>query len=452
MLAINPTTEEPLGPIHEDGPEQAEAKIVKAARAFESWRDTDLERRAQLLAGVAQRLRSLRGELARLMAQEMGKPVAEGTAEADKCAWVCEHYAENTAAYLKPEQIQTDASESFVRYEPLGPILAIMPWNFPLWQVFRFAAPALAAGNVALVKHAPNVPGCAQALERLFEEAGFPQGVYQDFPIPVAAVESGIAHPAVRGVTLTGSVRAGRSVAALAGREVKTCVLELGGSDPFIVLADADLKEAARNAARARTINSGQSCIAAKRFIVAEPAADRFAKLLRHELESLIVGDPLDPRTQIGPMARLDLLEALHTQVTTTLEAGAELITGGRRLERRGYFYAPTLLARVLPGMSAFDQETFGPVAALTRARDSDEAIALANRSTYGLGASLWTGDKERAAALARRIEAGHVAINGIVKSDPRLPFGGIKASGFGRELGRHGILEFVNIKTVWIA
>jgi succinate-semialdehyde dehydrogenase / glutarate-semialdehyde dehydrogenase len=452
MLAVNPTTEEPLGEYAEDSPEQAERKIQLAAQAFVSWHDTDLERRAQLLAQVARRLRASRDELARLMALEMGKPIAEGLVEVDKCAWVCEHYAENAAAYLRPEQIQTDASESFVRYEPLGPVLAIMPWNFPLWQVFRFAAPALAAGNVALLKHAPNVPGCAQALERLFLDAGFAPGVFVNLTVPVAAVDAVIAHPEVRAVTLTGSVRAGRAVAATAGREIKTCVLELGGSDPFLVLADADLETAARQAARARTINGGQSCIAAKRFIVVDSVAERFEELFRRELEALRVGDPLDPKTQIGPMARLDLLEALHAQVVATIRAGAKLITGGARPERRGYFYPPTLLTGVQPGMAAFDEETFGPVAAVCRARDTEEAIALANRSAYGLGASLWSADKERAAGLARRVEAGHVAINGIVKSDPRLPFGGIKSSGFGRELGRHGILEFVNVKTVWIA
>ena len=451
MQAVNPATEELIADYPEDTPAQVDRKIRQAEEAFASWRDLDLERRARMLAAAARCLRARRDELAHLMAVEMGKPVSEGTAEVDKCAWACEHYAENAAAYLKPEPVQTDASESFVRFEPLGLVLAIMPWNFPLWQVFRFAAPGLAAGNVGLLKHAPNVPGCAEAIEKVFLDAGCPPGVFVNLRISVDAVPPVISNRAVRAVTLTGSVRAGRAVAAAAGREIKPCVLELGGSDPFIVLGDADLEAVAKQAARARTINGGQSCIAAKRFLVVESAADRFAALFREELEALRLGDPLDPKTQIGPMARLDLLEAVDRQVSGSVKAGATLVTGGRRLPRKGYYYPPTLLADVTPGMPCFDEETFGPVAALCRVRDADEAVELANRTDYGLGASIWTEDREVGAALARRIEAGHVAVNGIVKSDPRLPFGGVKLSGFGRELGRHGILEFVNVKAIWI-
>lgn len=452
MRAINPTTEESLGEIPEDNPDQVEQKLALAHRAFRSWSEADLERRAKRLAEVARVLRSRRQQLAKLMAQEMGKPVTEGVAEVDKCAWVCDHYAEHGAAYLRPERIDSDASESFVRYEPLGPILAVMPWNFPLWQVFRFAAPALAAGNVGLLKHAPNVPGCAQAIEECFLEAECQPGVFTNLRVPVERVDQLIAHRVVRAVTLTGSVGAGRAVASAAGRELKTSVLELGGSDPFIVLADAELESVARQAARARTINGGQSCIAAKRFLVMDSVADRFEALFRRELESLKVGDPLEPTTQIGPMARADLMENLHRQVTESVESGAVLLTGGKRLERTGYFYPPTLLVGVKPGMAAFDEETFGPVAAVTRVTTADEAVELANQSEYGLGASIWSADPERAAGLARRLEVGHVSVNGIVKSDPRLPFGGVKHSGYGRELGRHGMLEFVNVKTVWIA
>jgi acyl-CoA reductase-like NAD-dependent aldehyde dehydrogenase len=452
MQAINPTTEEPLAEWEEDGTKEVERKLAAAWSAFEEWRETDLARRAELLAATAGVLRSRRDPLARLMASEMGKPVTEGVAEVDKCAWVCEHYAEHAAAYLRPEEIPTDASQSFVRYEPLGPVLAIMPWNFPLWQVFRCAAPAVAAGNVVLLKHAANVPGCADQIEQIFLEAGLPEGVLGALRVGHDALGPIIEHPNVRAVTLTGSESAGRSVGAQAGKALKKSVLELGGSDAFIVLSDADVRSVARQAALARCINSGQSCIAAKRFIVVEGVAEEFEERLCRELDALQVGDPLDPATQVGPLARLDLLEALHAQVEQTVSSGARLVTGGRRLQRKGWFYAPTLLSGVLPGMAAFDEETFGPVAAVTPVFDWGEAVELANRSSYGLGASIWTSDPERAAPLANLLETGHVSINGIVKSDPRLPFGGVKRSGYGRELGRHGILEFTNAKSVWIA
>jgi succinate-semialdehyde dehydrogenase/glutarate-semialdehyde dehydrogenase len=339
-----------------------------------------------------------------------------------------------------------------VRFEPLGPVLAVMPWNFPFWQVFRFAAPALAAGNVGLLKHASNVPGCALAIEEVFREAGFPDGAFATLLVRAAAVERVVTHPHVRAVTLTGSEAAGREIAAHAGRSLKKTVLELGGSDPFLVLADADPEWAASEAAKARCINSGQSCIAAKRFLVEEAIAEPFERALVAAMEGMRVGDPMDRATQVGPLAREDLLADLHSQVERSLDRGARLLTGGRRLERPGYYYAPTVLADVVPGMAAFDEETFGPVAAVTRCRDVDEAVALANRSSYGLAASVWTGDPARGRDLAPRLESGSVFVNEIVKSDPRLPFGGVKASGYGRELAEFGIREFVNVKTVWVA
>jgi succinate-semialdehyde dehydrogenase / glutarate-semialdehyde dehydrogenase len=347
--------------------------------------------------------------------------------------------------------VATAASSSFVRYDPLGPILAIMPWNFPFWQVFRFAAPALMAGNVAVLKHAGNVPGCALAIEEVFRDAGFPAGGFVSLLVSSQRVPDLIRHGAIRAVTLTGSERAGEAVAAEAGKQLKKTVLELGGSDPFLVLADADVAAVARSAAEARTINTGQSCIAAKRFIVEEPVADHFEQVLTEQMASLKVGDPLDRDNQLGPLAREDLLDELHQQVIRTTEAGALLRTGGQRLPRKGYFYAPTVLGRVEPGMAAFDEETFGPVAAVVRARDRQHAVELANRSRYGLGASIWTADAAAGEAMAAEIEAGAVFINDIVKSDPRMPFGGIKRSGYGRELAEFGIREFVNIKSVWV-
>jgi acyl-CoA reductase-like NAD-dependent aldehyde dehydrogenase len=347
--------------------------------------------------------------------------------------------------------VRTDASRSFVRFDPLGPVLAVMPWNFPFWQVFRFAAPALMAGNVAVLKHAANVPGCALAIEEVFRRAGFPEGVMTTLLVASDRVAGLIRHPVIRAVTLTGSDRAGAAVASEAGRQIKKTVLELGGSDPFIVLADADPVWAAEQATKARTINTGQSCIAAKRFIVEEPAADPFERAFTERMAALKVGDPMDRSNDLGPLARKDLREALHDQVERTVKAGAELRTGGRPLGRKGYFYAPTVLTGVQPGMPAFEEETFGPVAAVIRARDADQAIALANRSPYGLAASVWTGDPKRGEDMAGAIEAGVVFVNGVVQSDPRLPFGGVKRSGYGRELSEFGIREFVNIKTVWV-
>jgi succinate-semialdehyde dehydrogenase / glutarate-semialdehyde dehydrogenase len=451
MDVINPATGEKLRSHDEHGPAEVERRLAAAEEAFAAWRDTSFAERSTRMRRAAEVLRERRGECARLMTEEMGKPIAASEGEVDKCAWVCDYYAEHAAAFLAEEPAATDAAASFVRFDPLGPVLAVMPWNFPFWQVFRFAAPALMAGNVGLLKHASNVPGCALAIEEIFREAGFPTGTFASLLVPGGAVASLIAHPTVRAVTLTGSEAAGEAVGAAAGRQLKKCVLELGGSDPFVVLADADPAAVARTAATARTVNSGQSCIAAKRFIVEEPVAAPFEEALTAAMAALRVGDPMDRETDVGPLARKDLVDDLDDQVRRSLAAGATLATGGRRLPRPGFFYAPTVLTGVKSGMAAFDEETFGPVAAVTRARDADHAVELANRSPYGLGASLWTGDAARGRELAARIEAGCVFVNAIVKSDPRLPFGGVKRSGYGRELARFGIREFVNVKTVWV-
>ena len=451
MRSVNPATGEPL----RDYPEHDQAavleRVARAQQAFTSWRNFSFAERAALLTRAGDVLRDERERLARLATEEMGKPIAAAEAEVDKCAWVCDFYAEHAEAFLAEEAVATDASRSFIRYDPLGPVLAVMPWNFPYWQLFRFAAPALMAGNVGILKHASNVPGTALAIEAIFHDAGFPEGVMTTLLVPSARTAELIGHPAVAAVTLTGSDRAGREVAAEAGRHLKKTVLELGGSDPFIVLEDADPGEAARQAAKARTVNSGQSCIAAKRFIVVEELADHFEAELVEAMEALKVGDPMDRTTEVGPLAREDLVEGLDDQVQRSVGQGARLLTGGKRLPGRGFFYAPTVLAGVRPGMAAFDEETFGPVAAVVRVADGAEAVELANRSPFGLGASIWTADPERAAGLAAEIQAGAVFVNGMVKSDPRLPFGGVKNSGYGRELGEVGIREFVNVKTVWI-
>jgi succinate-semialdehyde dehydrogenase/glutarate-semialdehyde dehydrogenase len=451
MRPINPATEEPLEEIAAHSAAEVETRLRAADGAFRDWRRTPMAERSRLMRGAAGVLRARLAEFSALMTREMGKPVAAAEAEVEKCAAACDHFADHASEYLATETIPTDATRSYVRCDPLGAVLAIMPWNFPFWQVFRFAAPGLMAGNVGVLKHAPNVPGCALAIESVFREAGFLPGVFTALLIDTDATADVIRHPVIKAVTLTGSERAGMSVASNAGKVLKKTVLELGGSDPFIVLKDADVEKVAEAAAGARCINSGQSCIAAKRFIVERPVAGRFEEAFAQKMRAMVVGDPSDRKTQAGPLARLDLLENLHDQVQRSIRAGARLVTGGRREARRGYFYQPTVLADVRPGMPAFDEETFGPVAALVVAKDTDEAIELANRSRYGLGASIWTKDVALAERIAPEIEAGCVFINGAVKSDPRLPFGGIKNSGYGRELAREGIREFVNLKTVWV-
>ena len=451
MRAVNPANGQLIREYPEHDETEVAERLAQAGQAFASWRRFDFEERAGHLTSVGDLLRENQADFARIITEEMGKPIAAAEAEVDKCAWVCDFYAEHAARFLAVETVATDAAKSFVRYEPLGPVLAIMPWNFPFFQFFRFAAPALMAGNVGVLKHASNVPGSALAIEAAFREAGFPDGVVTTLLISSERAKELIGDPAIRAVTLTGSDRAGMEVAAEAGRRLKKTVLELGGSDPFIVLADADPAETAKQAARARTINSGQSCIAAKRFIVEDEIADDFEEEFVRAMEGLKVGDPMDRNCEVGPMAREDLLDSLDDQVRRSVDAGARLRTGGQRLPGDGWFYAPTVLSGVEPGMAAFDEETFGPVAAVIRARDTAHAVELANRSNFGLGASVWTGDASRGEHLAAEIDSGNVFVNGIVKSDPRLPFGGVKHSGYGRELSEVGIREFVNIKTVWI-
>lgn len=449
--SISPITGQVLERFTEYSPEQVSRIIEQVQDAWPAWRRTSIADRAERMRALATELRRDQQRLACLMAEEMGKPLAEGRGEIEKCAWVCEHYAEHAGDYLAPQSVASDAGRSQVAFRPLGAILAVMPWNFPFWQVFRFAAPALMAGNVGLLKHASNVPRCALAIEKLFEQAGFPCQVFRTLLIGSGQVDGVLSHAAVRAVTLTGSDLAGRKVAATAGAMLKKSVLELGGSDPFIVMPDADLTEAAAQGARSRCINSGQSCIAAKRFIVFDEVYGKFLDLLRQAMAELEVGDPLLETTQVGPMARGDLRDELHAQVQESVAAGADLVLGGKPLPRAGYYYPPTILANVAPGMPAYDQELFGPVAAVIRVSDESQALAVANDTPFGLGASIWSADSCRAETLAAEIEAGAVFVNGMVKSDPRLPFGGIKESGYGRELADYGIREFVNIQTVWV-
>lgn len=451
MKAVNPANGETIAEYPTLDEQQLRQKLDQAGETFRAWRKTSFAERADRMRQAAKVVRQQQGRLATLMTQEMGKPITQAEGEVEKCAWVCDYYAEHAEQFLASEVIETDASRSLVRYDPLGVVLAVMPWNFPFWQVFRFAAPGLMAGNVGVLKHASNVPGCALAIEEIFLEAGFPAGAFTTLLIPSQLVDQAIAHPAVKAVTLTGSEGAGAAVAATAGKQLKKTVLELGGSDPFIVLADADLPATAAQAAKGRTINAGQSCIAAKRFLVEESVADSFEQLLAQEMEQLACGDPQDRATQMGPLARADLADDLHRQVTESVAAGARLLAGGERTDTSSCYYPATVLAGVTPGMPVFDQETFGPVAAVVRVPDRQQAVELANRSPYGLGASVWTSDPVVAEQMAAEIESGAVFINGIVKSDPRLPFGGVKQSGYGRELADVGIREFVNIKTVWI-
>lgn len=451
MKSVNPANEETLAEYAPLNPGERDIRIGESASAYESWRRRPIEERAACLRRAAAHLREAKHELAKLVTQEMGKPIRQSEAEVEKSAVGCEYYAEHGESFVAPQPLEFDGARTYLRYDPIGPVLAVMPWNFPLWQVFRFAAPTLLAGNVALLKHASNVSGCALAIERIFRLAEFPPSTFTTLLIGSNEVADVIAHPAVRAVTLTGSDAAGRSVSRMAGEHLKKSVLELGGSDPFIVLADADVESTARSAAQARTLNSGQSCIAAKRFIVHESIADAFAEAMVAEMRKLRVGDPLDNATDVGPLARADLRDDLHDQVERSVQTGAKLLTGGRAIESPGFFYEPAVVDRVTPGMAAFDEETFGPVAAIIRASDDDEAIELANRSAFGLGASVWSRDVEHAERLTPRIDSGMVFVNEIVKSDPRLPFGGVKDSGYGRELSNIGIREFTNVKTVWV-
>ncbi|HYY58077.1 MAG TPA: NAD-dependent succinate-semialdehyde dehydrogenase [Pyrinomonadaceae bacterium] len=451
IATINPATGETLRSYEPLSDALIEQRLERAAEAFREYRRTPFGERALRMTRAAEILETEKQEIARLMTTEMGKPLKAAGDEAAKCAWVCRYYAEHAGRFLADEPVETDDGRSYVSYQPLGPILAVMPWNFPFWQVFRFAAPALMAGNVGLLKHASNVPQCAISIEDIFRRAGFPEGVFQTLLVGSDKVERLIDDERVRAVTLTGSEAAGSQVASRAGKRIKKSVLELGGSDPFIVMPSADVEEAAKTAVKARTINNGQSCIAAKRFIVAEGIYDEFERRFVEGMERLRVGDPLEEATDIGPLATSDVLEDLDEQVRKSVEAGARVLTGGRRMERPGNYYAPTVITDIPVDSPAYREELFGPVALLFRVRDADAAIRLANDSVFGLASSAWTNDEGERRRFIEEIEAGSVFINGMVASDPRLPFGGIKHSGYGRELSAHGIREFVNIKTVWI-
>jgi len=448
----NPATEAPLATYDQHDDDTIGSMLQTASDRFDAWRDRPIEERAAMLEDVADVLRDGKAEYAARMTREVGKPIEQASAEVEKCAWVCEYYAERAPEQLQDERIgSVPGAKTYVSYEPLGPVLAIMPWNFPLWQVFRFAAPHLTAGNVGLLKHASNVFGCAQDIESIFREAGYPKGALTSMQIDRDQTAEVIADDRVRAVTLTGSTRAGRAVAAQSGDQLKPTVLELGGSDPFVVLEDAPIDDVAEKAATARTLNSGQSCIAAKRFIVHEDVAEEFIEAFTSELGDLTVGDPSDPETDVGPQARHDLLVELHEQVTASVEAGASVHCGGEPLDREGHFYPPTVLTDVPDGCPAAEEELFGPVAAVFVVADEDEAVAVANDSDFGLGASVWTADSDRGEALAHRIESGAAFVNQITKSDPRLPFGGIKDSGYGTELSHHGIREFTARRTIWV-
>jgi len=451
IRSIDPATEEVVATFEPFDEEQVDRALNEARSAFRAWRARSFAERAVPMKRLAALLRERADRYAELMTAEMGKPIAEAKAEIEKCAWNCDFYAANAATFLADETAPSNAKRSYVAFDPIGIVLAVMPWNYPFWQVIRFAAPALMAGNAAVLKHASNVSQCALAVEEAIHDAGFPEGLFRTVLLAGAQVEPLIADDRVAAITLTGSSATGSRIAELAGRALKKCVLELGGSDPYIVLNDADLDAAVTTGVRARNQNTGQSCIAAKRFIVEAGVYDVFVERFGKAVAALRVGDPRDAATQVGPLARGDLRDTLERQVRGSVEMGARVVAGGKRWGTKGYFYQPTVLADVTPDMPVAAEETFGPVAAVLKVRDADEAIALANASEYGLGANLWTKDEARGAALARRIDSGQVFINGMVASDPRLPFGGTKHSGYGRELSHYGIKEFVNIKTVWI-
>ncbi|HYK90640.1 MAG TPA: NAD-dependent succinate-semialdehyde dehydrogenase [Acidobacteriota bacterium] len=451
IQSINPATEEVLREFETHSDADTRNALDMASRTYVGWRTISFAHRSELMLKAADCLRRKKPHLAATITAEMGKPIAESEAEVEKCAWNCEYFAENAEGFLRDEVRTSNARESYIQFTPLGTILAVMPWNFPFWQVFRFAAPALMAGNTAILKHASNVPQCALAIEDVFREAGFPEGAFRTLLVPSPLVRGLIRDPVIAAVTLTGSEAAGSSVASEAGRCLKKTVLELGGSDPFIVLEDADLDAAVSAGVRARYQNTGQSCIAAKRFIVVEPVFAEFQERFVEAVRGLKVGNPMERATQIGPLARNDLIDGLERQVQESVQQGARLVFGGKRIPGRGYFFEPTVLTDARIGIPATCEEVFGPVAAMMKAKDATEAVQIANTSPYGLGSNLWTSDLETARRLARKIEAGQVFVNGMVASDPRLPFGGIKRSGYGRELSEFGIREFVNIQTVWI-
>jgi succinate-semialdehyde dehydrogenase / glutarate-semialdehyde dehydrogenase len=451
IKSINPASGVTLNTYDEMTPAEAASAVEDSHRTWTSWRKTSFAERGRRITRAAVILRERKHELAKLMALEMGKPVKQGIAEAEKCAWVCDYYAENAELHLAPDVIKTEGAKSYVAFEPLGVVLAVMPWNFPLWQVFRFAAPALMAGNTGVLKHSSNVPGCALVIEEILMSAGFPMGAFSSLLIGSRQVRAVIEHPLVRAVTLTGSTPAGRSVAAQAGAVLKKTVLELGGSDPYVVLEDADLEMAVQICVNSRLINSGQSCINAKRFVVVKPILPAFTERYVALMKSKKLGDPLLEQTDVGPLARHDLRDELHQQVLQSIKQGAKLLLGGEVPSGSGAYYPPTVLADVRPGMPAYDDELFGPVAGIIGADNEEDAVRIANDSVFGLGAAVFTRDIERGDRVARELEAGSTFVNTLVASDPRLPFGGIKQSGYGRELGSFGIREFVNVKTVYI-
>jgi succinate-semialdehyde dehydrogenase/glutarate-semialdehyde dehydrogenase len=451
ISTINPATGELLKTFKPLTDSEIDHKIERAANAFARYRKLPFADRARMMRKAADILESEKDSFARLMTTEMGKPFRSAVDEAVKCAWACRYYAENAERFLADETVETTATRSYVHYQPLGPILAVMPWNFPFWQVIRFAAPALMAGNVGLLKHASNVPQCALAIEEIFRKAEFPEGVFQTLLIGSQQVDRILNDPRVVAATLTGSEEAGVQVGTGAAKRIKKVVLELGGSDPFIVMPSANLDEAVATAVKARIINNGQSCIAAKRFIVADAIANEFERKFVSKMEALKVGDPFDESTELGPLATLDGVTSLDADVQKTVAAGARILTGGKPLKRTGNFYAPTVLTDIPEESPAYREELFGPVACIFRAKDLDDAIRIANDSRFGLGASAWTNDQSERERFINELEAGMVFINKMVASDPRLPFGGVKHSGHGRELGPYGIREFTNTKTVWI-
>jgi len=452
LQSINPYSDELIKEYPEMSSSEIDEIIKSADIAFNEWKNVGFDERAKLMKNAAAVLNEKKNELAKLMTLEMGKPILQSYAEVEKCAWVSEYYSDNAEQFLSDEIIETDASKSFVSYNPLGVVLAVMPWNFPLWQVFRFAAPGLMAGNAGILKHSSNVSGCALAIENIFKEAGFPDNLFRSILVKSSKMDKVIEHPLIRAVTLTGSVPAGRSVAAKAGAMLKKTVLELGGSDPYLILDDADIEQASGTCVTARLINGGQSCIAAKRFIIIESVYDEFVELFLEKMKQVKMGDPFDEENFLGPQASKSLRDELHQQVIKSVELGSELLLGGEIPELKGAFYPATILANVKKGMPAYDEELFGPVAALIKVKDETEAVQVANDSIFGLGAAVFTEDIMKGEKIAKeKVNAGACFVNAFVKSDPRLPFGGVKESGYGRELSEFGIKEFVNIKTVYI-
>ena len=452
IASINPATSEKLKEFSPFDDSEIEKRLGRAEKAFRKYRRTTFTERSELLEAVAELLFPEKKRFAEVITLEMGKLFRDSVAEIEKCARGCRFYAENSERFLEDEAAQTDAAESYVKYQPLGPVLAIMPWNFPFWQVFRFAAPALMAGNVGLLKHASNVPQCALAIEEIFCRSGFEDGVFQTLLIEPEHVEKVIVDPRVKAVTLTGSEKAGSTVASTAAREIKKSVLELGGSDAFIVMPSADFERALSTAVKARTINTGQSCIAAKRFMIADQIYDEFLNQFVERMRALKVGDPMDEATELGPLATEHILQGVHDQIQKSIAAGAKLLTGGNRIHGPGFFYEPTVFIEIPEDSPAYREEVFGPVASIFRVRDADDAIAMANDTSFGLAASAWTNNPEEQELFTSELETGMVFINALVASDPRLPFGGMKRSGFGRELGTVGIREFTNTKTIWIS